>query len=54
MYLDDIKVFAKKRKKELNTLTQAIRIESQDIEMEFGIEKYAILTVEKKKRKQRK
>ena len=38
MYIDYIKVFAK-NDKELDTLIQIIRIYSQDIGMEFGIEK---------------
>ena len=38
MYLDDIKLFAK-NEKELETLIHAVRIYSQDIGMEFGIEK---------------
>ena len=38
MYMDDIKIFAK-NEKELETLVQTIRIYSQDIGMEFGIEK---------------
>ena len=37
MYMDDIKLFAK-IEKELETLIHAIRIYSQDIGMEFGIE----------------
>ena len=40
MYMDDIKLFAK-NEKELETLIHAIRIYSQDIGMEFGIEKCA-------------
>ena len=40
MYMDDIKKFAK-NEKELETLVQTIRIYSQDIGMEFGIEKWA-------------
>ena len=36
--MDDIKLFAK-NKKELETLIQTMRIYSQDIIMEFGIEK---------------
>ena len=40
MYMDDIKIFAK-NEKELETLVQTIRIYSQDIGMEFGIEKCA-------------
>ena len=49
MYMDDIKLFAKKEK-ELETLIQAARIYSQDIGMEFGIEKCAILIMRSGKR----
>ena len=42
MYMDDIKLFAKKEK-ELETLIHTVRIYSQDIGMEFGIEKCAML-----------
>ena len=42
MNMDDIKLFAKKEK-ELDTVLQAVRIYSQDIGMEFGIEKCAML-----------
>ena len=38
MYMDDIKLF-EKMKKNWKTLIHAVRIYSQDIEMEFGIEK---------------
>ena len=38
MYMDDIKLFAKKEK-ELETLIHAVRILSQDIGVAFGIEK---------------
>ena len=38
MYMDDIKLFAK-NEKELKTLIHTVRIYSQDIEMEFCIEK---------------
>ena len=38
MYMADIKLFAK-NEKELETLIRAVRIYSQDIAMEFGIEK---------------
>ena len=37
MYMDGIKLFAK-NEKELETLIHAVRIYSQDIGMEFGIE----------------
>ena len=43
MYMDDIKLFAK-NEKELETLIH-VRIYSQDIEMEFGIEKCAMLVM---------
>ena len=49
MYLDDIKLFAK-NEKELETLIHAVRIYSQDIKMEFGIEKCAMLVMKTGKR----
>ena len=42
MYMDDIKLFAK-NEKELEALIQAVRIFSQSLGMEFGIEKCAML-----------
>ena len=39
MYMNDIKLFPKKMKKNWKTLIHAVRIYSQDIGMEFGIEK---------------
>ena len=53
MYMDDIKQFAK-IEKELETLTRTIRIYSEDIEMEFGIEKYAMLIMKREKEKEQK
>ena len=44
MYVDDIKLFAKKEK-ERETLIHAVRIYSQDIRMEFGIEKCSMLVM---------
>ena len=44
MYMDNIKLFAK-NEKELETLIHIIRIYSQDIGMEFGIEKCALLVM---------
>ena len=44
MYMDDIKLFAK-NEKELETLIHAVWIYSQDIGMEFGIEKCAMLVM---------
>ena len=48
-YMDDIKLFAK-NEKELETLTHTVRIYSQDIGMEFGIEKCAMLVMKCGKR----
>ena len=42
MYMDHIKLFAK-NEKELETLIHNVRIYSQDIRMEFRMEKYAML-----------
>ena len=44
MYMNDIKLFAK-TEKELETLIHAVRIYSQDIGMEFGIGKCAMLVM---------
>ena len=52
MYMDDIKLFAKDEK-ELETLIHAVRIYSQDIGMEFGIEKCAMLVMKSGKRQLR-
>ena len=49
MFMDDIKLFAK-NEKELETLIQTVRIYSQDIGMEFGIEKCAMLVMKSGKR----
>ena len=50
MYMDDIKLFAK-NERELETLIHAVRIYSQDIGMEFGIEKCAMLVMKSGKRR---
>ena len=47
--MDDIKLFAK-NEKELETLIHTVRIYSQDIGMEFGIEKCAMLVMKRGKR----
>ena len=47
--MDDIKLFAK-NERELDTLIQSVRIYSQDIGTEFGIEKCAILVMKSGKR----
>ena len=49
MYMNDIKLFAK-IEKEPETLIHAVRIYSQDIGMEFGIEKCAMLVMKSGKR----
>ena len=49
MYMNDIKLFAK-NEKELETQIHAVRIYSQDIRMEFGIEKCAMLVMKSRKR----
>ena len=49
MFMDDIKLF-EKNEKELETLIHAVRIYSQDIGMEFGIEKCAMLVMKNVKR----
>ena len=49
IYIDDIKLFAKKDK-EFETLRYAVRIYSQKINMEFGIEICAILLTKNGKR----
>ena len=47
--MDDIKQYAK-NEKELKTLIHAVRIYSQDIGMEFGIEKCAMFVMKRGKR----
>ena len=49
MYMDDINLFAN-NENELETLIHAVRIYSQDIGMEFGIEKCAMLVMKRGKR----
>ena len=49
MYMDDIKLFAK-NEKDLETLIHAVRIYNQDIGMEFGREKCAMLIIKSVKR----
>ena len=49
MYMDDIKLFTKNQK-ELETIIQTVRIYSQNIGMEFGTEKCAMLAMKSSKR----
>ena len=53
MYMDDVKLFAK-NEKELETLIQMIRIYNQDIGIEFGNEKCAMVIMRNRKRQLRK
>ena len=46
--MDDIKLSAK-NEKEMDTLIHAVRIYSQDIGIEFGLEKWAILVMKSDK-----
>ena len=49
MYMDDIKLFAK-NEKELETLIHTVRIYTQDIGVEFSIEKCTMLVMKSLKR----
>ena len=49
MYIDDIKLFAK-NEKELEILIHTVRIYRQDIGVEFGMEKCAMLVMKSSKR----
>ena len=49
MYIDDIKLFTI-NEKEFETQIQALRIYSEDIQMEFGIEKCVMLIMKSRKR----
>ena len=49
MYIDDIKLFVK-NEQELENLIQTVKIYSQDIKMEFGIGKCAMLVMKSGKR----
>ena len=49
MYIDDIKLFAKKEK-ELETVLEAVRMYSKDIGVGFNIEKCVMLIMISRKR----
>ena len=49
MYIDDIKPFVK-NENELKTLIHTVRIHNQDMRIEFGIEKCALLVMKSGKR----
>ena len=48
LFMDDLKFYSR-NEKELDSLVQTIRIFSKGIGMEFGIEKCAVLVIEKGK-----
>ena len=48
LFMDDLKLYSR-NEKELDSLVQTIHIFSKDIGMEFGIEKCAMLVIEKRK-----
>ena len=48
LFMDDLKVFAK-NEKDLESLIQTVRIFSEDIGMEFGLDKCAILIMKRGK-----
>ena len=50
MHMDDIKILAK-NEKELESIIQSTKIFCQNVGVEFGIEKYTILTKKMKKKK---
>ena len=48
LYMDDLKLYGKKEK-ELDSLVQTVRVFSQDIRMEFGIDKCAMIVLKRGK-----
>ena len=48
LFMDDLKLYSRSEKG-LDSLVQTVRVLSEDIGMEFGIEKYAMLAMEKGK-----
>ena len=53
MYMDDVKMFAKNKKK-LESVIRTVRIFSQDIGTEFGVEKCGKFMINKEKEKKKK
>ena len=49
LYMDDIKLYGKKKESELDQLVKTVRILSQDIGMEFGISKCALFLMKRGK-----
>ena len=50
MYMEDINIFLKMKKVQ-ETLIQTVRIYSQNVGMEFGIEKFLILIMKREKKR---
>ena len=48
LFIDDLKLYSRSEKG-LHSLVQTVRVFSEDIEMEFGIEKCAMLVMQKGK-----
>ena len=48
LFMNDLKLYSQ-REKGLDSLVQTVRIFSEDVRMEFGIEKCAMLVIEKGK-----
>ena len=48
LFMDDLKLYSRS-KKGLNSLVKTVCVFSEDVEMEFGIEKCAMLVMEKRK-----
>ena len=49
LFMDDLKLYSRSEKGLLDSLVQTVRVFSEDIGMEFGIEKCAMLVMEKGK-----
>ena len=50
MFMDDTKLFGRGTK-EIDALVQTVRIVSGDIRMEFGIEKWALVSIQRQSNK---
>ena len=48
LFMDDMKLYSRSEKR-LNSLVQTVRVFSEDVGMKFGIEKCAMLVMEKRK-----
>ena len=49
LFMDDLKLYSR-NEKELDSLVQTVRVFSEDIGMEFGTEKCAMLVIEKERK----